>query len=467
MKRITDPALLAQLDETADHKNSAVNNPALSASLNQSTEQHKPLFNALNNLLNFANGAGGAIQDGLAALPGSPFTKAPPPQGAAGEAGNVIGNIGQFIAGGEALEMARLGAEGLPMLGHLAKALSGEGIPGIARRIIGTSVGGALENSDNRASGALKGALLGGAAESIPALGQALLKIPEKINPKQYASNLADAIRQSYNKSRGQSEENYNNIMNKVGTHPINHPNLLYPELDKRFMRAYSGGENLLHQDYITKPTIEKAHFLQSQIGHKIRELQSNPNKDPATINAIKDLNYVHGSLLSDLNSALQRIHPDVANEYQAAAEFHRKNVVPFEQNKLIRNISEGETKNSKPSALLSALTQLTQSEKKDVPSEHFLKAAQNDLNQRINKGKLLKDIVTGGTGAAIGMAVHPGLWPAALGLAGGGFFGHYGLPRLLRVVENPEAKLDRLHVPYRALATTAVSNVLPQENNQ
>jgi hypothetical protein len=63
-------------------------------------------------------------------------------------------------------------------------------------------------------------------------------------------------------------------------------------------------------------------------------------------------------------------------------------------------------------------------------------------------------------------MAVHPGLWPAALGLAGGGFFGHYGLPRLLRVVENPEAKLDRLHVPYRALATSLLSNALPQGNN-
>jgi hypothetical protein len=455
MKRVTDPALLAQLD----HKSSAVNNTALSTQLNQEIEQHNPLFNLL-------AGAGGAIQNGLAALPFSPFTKAPPPQGIEGEIGNIGGNFIPFTAGAKVLNGARILSESLPMIGRLAKALSGEGARGMARRIIGTSIGGALENSDDRTSGALKGALLGGAAESIPALGQALLKVPEKINPKQYTSNLADAIRQSYNKSRGQSEENYNNVMNKVGGYPIDHPNLLYPNLDKRFMRAYSGGENLLHQDYITKPTIEKAHFLQSQIGHKIRELQSNPNKDPATINAIKDLNYVHGSLLSDLNSALQRIHPDIANEYQAAAEFHRKNVVPFEQNKLIRNISEGETKNSKPSALLSALTQLTQSEKKDVPSEHFLKAAQNDLNKRINKGKLLKDIVTGGTGAAIGMAVHPGLWPAALGLAGGGFFGHYGLPRLLRVVENPEAKLDRLNLPYRVLATGAVSNLLPQRDN-
>lgn len=462
MKRVTDPALLAQLD----HENSVVNNSNLSVSLNQDTGQHNPLLSLLNPTLNLLSGAGGAIQNGLAALPFSPFHKAPAPRSTAGEIGNIVGNIASFIGGGEALDTARAATEALPAIGHLAKALSGEGIPGIARRIIGTSLGGALENSDDRTGGALKGALLGSAAESIPVLGKGLLKVPEKINPKQYTSDLANSIRQSYNKNRGQSEENYNAIMNKVGTYPVDHPNLLYPNLDKRFMRAYSSGENLLHQDYIGKPTIEKAHFLQSQIGHKIRELQSNPNKDPATINAIKDLSYVHGSLLSDLNSALQRIHPDISNEYQAAAEFHRNNVVPFEQNKLIRDISEGETKNIKPSALLSALSKLTQSEKKDVPSEHFLQSAQTDLNKRINQGKLLKDIVTGGTGAAIGMAVHPGLWPAALGLAGGGFFGHYGLPRLLRVVENPEAKLDRLHVPYRALATSLLSNTLPQGNN-
>ncbi len=418
MKRITDPALIKELDALSETNTSqaipqTLQNPIQGSANSNIT--HNPVFN-------FLTGAGGGIQNVLADLPYSPIPKAPPSQGVAGGIGNIAGNIASFLGGGELLEGTRALSEGLPLIGHLAKALSGAGIPGIARRIMGTSLGGALENPDNRTSGAVKGALLGSVAESIPALGTGLLKVPEKINPKQYTSNLADSIRSAYNQTKDQSEANYNSVMNKVGTYPVDHPNLLYPVLNKKFMRAYGAGESLLHEDYITKPTIEKAHFLQSQIGHKIRKLQANPDKDPATINAIDDLNTVRRSMLSDLSSALQRVDPSIAKEYHTAGEFHRKNVVPFEQNNVVRDVSEGDTKEIQPRALLKALTKLTQSEKKGVPNEHFLNTAQGDLKQRINQGKLLKDIVTGGTGAAIGMAIHPGLWPAALGLAGGGF---------------------------------------------
>ena len=462
---VTDPSLIKELNNLLAEKNTT----AVAATTNLPQASQTPEKNTMTNnpLFHFLTGAGGAIQDSLAALPYSPIPKAPPSQGIAGGIGNVAGNIASFLGGGELLESARALSEGLPLIGHLAKSLGGEGLAGIARRITGSSVGGALENPDDRTRGAVKGALLGSVAESIPALGTQLLKVPEKINPRQYTADLADTIRSAYNQTKEQSEANYNAVMNKVGTYPVDHPNLLYPELNKKFMRAYGAGENLLHEDYITKPTVEKAHFLQSQIGHKIRKLQANPDKDPATINAIDDLNTVRRSLLSDLSSALNRVDPSAAKEYYTAGEFHRKNLVPFEQNKIVRDISEGDTKDIQPRTLLKALTKLTQSEKKGVPNEHFLNTAQTDLKKRINQGKLLKDIVTGGTGAAIGMTIHPGLWPAALGLAGGGFFGHYGLPRLLRIAENPEAKLGRLNQPYRLLANSLMANLLPtsQEN--
>jgi hypothetical protein len=46
--------------------------------------------------------------------------------------------------------------------------------------------------------------------------------------------------------------------------------------------------------------------------------------------------------------------------------------VVPFEQKKIVRDVSEGDSKDIQPRTLLKALTKLTQSEKKNVPSEHF-----------------------------------------------------------------------------------------------
>lgn len=202
MKRVTDPVLIAQLD-TPDDKSQTVNNLS-----------YNPLFN-------FLTGAGGAIQDGLAALPFSPIPKAPVPQGMAGEIGNIVGNIGQFLAGGEVLDTARAAAEALPIIGHLAKALSGEGISGIARRKKGASLGGALENSGDRLQGATKGALLGSLGESIPLGLQGLKKIAEFINPQSFTNDLTQSIKKNYQFSKQQAKQYYDAIFNPVGKEKI------------------------------------------------------------------------------------------------------------------------------------------------------------------------------------------------------------------------------------------------------
>src|ERR1044072_3946968 len=147
MKPVNDPEVLKQLESESLSHNDVMNH------------QHNPLFN-------FLAAAGGALQNSLANLPYSPIPHAPSSQGLSGKMGGIAGDLLGFIGGGEVLNTARASSESLPLMGQLAKLLSGEGSSGIARRLIGTSMAGALENPQDRLQGAEKGALAGGMGET-------------------------------------------------------------------------------------------------------------------------------------------------------------------------------------------------------------------------------------------------------------------------------------------------------------
>lgn len=187
MKVVTDPEILKQLE---------------SESLNSSTvmnHQHNPLFN-------FLAGAGGALQNSLANLPYSPVPAAPEAQGLSGQLGDVAGNLLGFLGGGEVLNTARAASESLPLIGRLAKTLSGEGSRGIARRLSGTALGGALEDPNDRLQGAENGALLAGAGESIPLALKGIHHAAEFINPQHFTNKLATSIKSAYENSKAEAK---------------------------------------------------------------------------------------------------------------------------------------------------------------------------------------------------------------------------------------------------------------------
>lgn len=447
MKRVTDPALLAQLDQST----------GLSAPFDQSAEQPNPLFN-------FLAGAGGAIQDNLAALPFSPIPKAPPAQGIAGGIGNVAGNIASFLGGGELLEGARAAAEALPTLGQLAKALSGEGVSGLARRIIGTSLGGALENSKDRLQGATKGALLGSLGESVPLGLQALGKTAEFISPQSFTNDLVQSIKKNYQLSKQQAKQYYDAIFNPIGQEKIVQNE--YAQLNPEYFHTYDAKLKELHRKFINHPTLEAAHQLQSQIGSKMAQLQTKA-QDIATSNAMTDLSKARSTLQEDITQFLQQHFPTLAKQHQIASQFFKQSVIPYRSQPFVSDISTGEIKNAKPKKLAQSLEQLLQSDRHSIPLEHPLQIASQQLTDKINRGDMTSKLASLMAGMSLGELAHPGLSGIFGGLIGGGAAHHFVVPKLMDLAVNPYAiqKIQKLSSPYQWLAKSVVANELPQGN--
>lgn len=119
-------------------------------------------------------------------------------QGGAYEAGSVAGDVGAFVAGGGALNAARLGLAGVKGIGKAASALSGEGARGIGRRALGSGLYGASQSEGDRLQGAGEMAAISTAIDS-------LLKGGSKLLPKNVLrGNLSDeALRKNLETARG------------------------------------------------------------------------------------------------------------------------------------------------------------------------------------------------------------------------------------------------------------------------
>ena len=116
--------------------------------------------------VNATLGAGDAVRDllSLGATKNHPMG-----EGKAYEAGKIGGDIAGFIGGGELLDTARAGMEALPYIGRGAQWLGREGIPGIARRLSGSTLFGTAEHPEDRLKGAKEGFKAGLIGESIMA----------------------------------------------------------------------------------------------------------------------------------------------------------------------------------------------------------------------------------------------------------------------------------------------------------
>lgn len=442
MKPVNDPEVLKQLE------GQSINSNVLES-------QHNPLFN-------FLAGAGGALQNSLANLPYSPIPHAPESQGLSGKMGDVAGNLLGFIGGGEVLNTARAASESLPLIGQLAKSLNGKGLSGIARRLVGTSIGGALENPNDRMQGAENGALLAGVGESIPLALKGIQHATEFINPQQFTNKLVSSIKNAYENSKAEAKKQYGSVLGVIGPEKINSQR--YPQLHQDILTAYDAKLKDLHQVFINNPTLEKAHQLQSQLGSKSSQLSNSKHLDIHTHNAIADLKQARSALQSDITNFLQQKNSDVLNQYQHASNFYKNNVIPYHAEPFISKIAAGDVKTSPPKKLSHALTTLT--EKEALPAHHYLQQALEGLNSKINRGKMTSQLASLVTGAGLGEMSYPGGLGALGGLVGGGAAHQYVLPKLLDLAVNPYVtqQLQKLNAPYHLLTQGLIANQLTQK---
>ncbi len=444
MKPVNDPEVLKQL-ESKSNSNSEIN-------------QHNPIFN-------FLAGAGGALQNSLANLPYSHVPHAPNSQGLSGKIGDIAGNLLGFIGGGEALNAARAASEGLPLIGQLAKSLSGEGLPGMARRLLGTSMAGALENPNDRMEGTAKGALWAGVGESVPLALKGIHQAAEFIHPQAFTNKLMTSIKNAYENSKADAKNQYGSVLGNIGSEKIKAQT--YSELHPDISTDYDAKLKELHQDFTSNSSLEKAHQLQSQLGSKIGQLSTSKHIDIHTHNAIADLKQARAALQTDMNSFLQQTHPDLFNQYQQATQFYKNTVIPYHSESFISKIAQGDIKTSTPKKLNNVLTIL--SEKESLPSDHYLQMAHKQLENKMNRGKMTSQLASLLAGAGLGELAHPGGFGALGGLVGGGAAHHYVLPKLLDLAANPYAtqQIKNLKVPYQLLMKSLIANQLNPNNNE
>ena len=446
MKPVNDPDILKQLESESLKSSVAMNN------------HHNPLFN-------FLAGAGGALQNSLANLPYSPVSHAPESEGLSGKMGDIAGNLLGFVGGGEALNAARAASESLPLVGQLAKTLSGEGSRGIARRLSGTALGGALENPKDRMQGAENAALLASAGESIPLALKGIHHAAEFINPQQFTNKLVASIKNAYKNSKSEAKKQYGSVLGSIGSEEIK--DQTYPQLHQDILTAFDAKLKDLHQDFINNPSLEKAHQLQSQLGSKLGQLSQSKHIGIHTHNAIAHLKQARSALQSDINSFLQHTYPDLFNQYQKATQFYKNTVIPYHAENFISKIAQGDIKTSTPKKLANVLTTL--SEKKSLATDHTLQAAHKQLDSKINRGKMTSQLASLLAGAGLGEMTHPGGFGALGGLVGGGAAHHYVLPKLLELAANPymAQQLKKLNPSYQLLLRSLIANQLNANNKE
>lgn len=135
----------------------------------------------------------------------------------------------------------------------------------------------------------------------------------------------------------------------------------LYPNLPSSVTDNYTNAIQKLHDKFVNDPTFQNAHNLQSQIGSRLREIESTPFPTPATRNEIDALSEArsalidrdaNGNVTGDMGNYLNNLSPSLADQYKNATDNFLENVVPYRNNKKISPIATGKITNVQPSTL-------------------------------------------------------------------------------------------------------------------
>jgi hypothetical protein len=262
-------------------------------------------------------------------------------QGLSYDIGNVAGDVGTFLAGGEALDTARAASEGLPAVGKLASYLGKEGLPDLLKTVAGGAAFGAIDNPENRTEGAALGGGLGALSKASPLLSNTI----RKFNPEIAMQDTLEGIAQKGAEEKLKSKAMYNQVIDRFGDEPI-YSKEIGPSKDS--LSAVSNLKNSLlkkanikpvYDQYVSEPTIRNAHQLQSQLGIVSRSIKGTD----WTSGLMRDnLNSVKEQLSNSISNSLKNISPQAADLYDQAGEHYLKNVVPYRKlSEALNNITE------------------------------------------------------------------------------------------------------------------------------
>lgn len=375
------PFTLTQQDLDNLNNQSQQNVPAQTP-IQQNNSQSKWNFtpNLDNPAANFVFGAGDAMRNtlagGLNMIPGVNIPSAKSGQGLSYDAGNIAGNIGTFMGGGDVLDTIRALGEGIPIAGDALQYLGQSNLlPSALRRAIGSGLYGASSDENNRVHGGELGAGLSAAFDLLPpslrAASEAVSPITQQfshiLSPDTYAEgiinnissgkgleesgkDIASKINSNYQDARDEGGELFDNLSDKYGNLKLfdNPVNSEYATLPDSIKNSYGRDSIGAHNDFIANPTLDNAIDLR-------RELQNNINiwqrkfklsgLTPTEKSQLDDLSNAKGSLQSDMQN-LFNVNQDAGDMFDNANINWQKNVIPYEQDNDIYKMATGEVKN-------------------------------------------------------------------------------------------------------------------------
>jgi len=283
-------------------------------------------------------------------------------------------------------------------------------------------------------------------------------KVAEALNPVQYTKDLMGKIFANTAKSEQEIGQKYNQSMAGLKNMPLYKFNLSnkYLNIPKSFYKDhYNSDIQLLHDDFMKRPSLQKAHDLQSQIGEEIRSIDV-PKPDAATRKTIVALRRARNALNDDIKGFYSYRNPNKGNLYQEARTRFEKEVGPTRVGKIMPQIASGAITDLQPKKLQDVLALLSQ---KGKIKGHYLENMYRGLSEKIGKGKALSNILSLGGGALAGGTLFPGV-PGTLagGLAGPILQKFLGSPAL-ELAQNPQfiQRLKRIEDPYRKAMQTYI----------
>ena len=381
--------------------------------------------------VNATLGVGDAVRDLLSL---GTTKNHPMGEGKSYEAGKIAGDIGGFIGGGELLDTARAGMEALPYIGRGAQWLGREGIPGIARRLSGSTLFGTAEHPEDRLKGAKEGAIGGLIGEGLTAPFRAVGALAERANPLRFAANEAGNIREGYHAAQAEQRAAYQPVMSRYGHQWLTPTPREYLGFTPSETRYFTPDVRKSYQDFLDEPTFNNLHDLQSQMGRDASRVSTSPSK----INTAQTLTGTRQTVNQRISNFLSH-DPEMAQQYELGREISREQFFPYHSNPTLQKISQGMIRNPTPQQLNTAITKGTQKVSHmahgapvaSIPENHALTQVLGRLHGRMNQADLIKSLMPL---AGSGLGVLGGIPGAAIG----GAVGHYISPHALAAAQNP-----------------------------
>ena len=174
-------------------------------------------------------------------------------------------------------------------------------------------------------------------------------------------ASIADDIRNAYLERQNIKNSIYNPIKKAVGNENIYQeglglPDSQYKGIDADVIKKYSDDAKVLHKKFISEPTVNNAHELQSQLGTEAKSLETASKRMPlsqAERNERSAYYRGRGALLDDIQNFLQRKSPLAAEQYNAGRDYMVDEINPFRTKPKLMQMATGKLEEPKESDIL------------------------------------------------------------------------------------------------------------------